>query len=100
MGLMTGDVSINPNAACIVMTTEILRSMIYRYGEVVGAGMSIDAWHAFFSRMLIYKGTFACLWVASPCLCDTPHHSIDLPHPLPTHRQGLRASSRDGLDYL
>ncbi len=32
MGLMTGDVSINPNAACIVMTTEILRSMIYRFG--------------------------------------------------------------------
>ncbi len=30
VGLMTGDVSIHPNAACIVMTTEILRSMIYR----------------------------------------------------------------------
>lgn len=30
MGLMTGDVTINENAACIVMTTEILRSMIYR----------------------------------------------------------------------
>ena len=30
VGLMTGDVSINPNAACIVMTTEILRSMLYR----------------------------------------------------------------------
>lgn len=32
MGLMTGDVSINPNAACVVMTTEILRSMLYRCG--------------------------------------------------------------------
>jgi ATP-dependent RNA helicase DOB1 len=31
VGLMTGDVSLNPNANCIVMTTEILRSMIYRY---------------------------------------------------------------------
>ncbi len=30
VGLMTGDVSLNPNASCIVMTTEILRSMIYR----------------------------------------------------------------------
>lgn len=28
--LAAGDVSINPNASCIVMTTEILRSMIYR----------------------------------------------------------------------
>ncbi len=31
VGLMTGDVSINPHARCIVMTTEILRSMLYRY---------------------------------------------------------------------
>ncbi len=30
MGLMTGDVTINPNATCLVMTTEILRSMLYR----------------------------------------------------------------------
>ncbi|KAK2080062.1 hypothetical protein QBZ16_002458 [Prototheca wickerhamii] len=35
VGLMTGDVSINPNAACIVMTTEILRSMIYRGSELL-----------------------------------------------------------------
>ena len=34
VGLMTGDVSINPNAACIVMTTEILRSMLYRYSSL------------------------------------------------------------------
>ena len=27
---MTGDVTINPSASCIVMTTEILRSMLYR----------------------------------------------------------------------
>lgn len=30
VGLMTGDVVINPNATCLVMTTEILRSMLYR----------------------------------------------------------------------
>lgn len=30
VGLMTGDVTINPNASCLVMTTEILRSMLYR----------------------------------------------------------------------
>jgi hypothetical protein len=30
VGLMTGDVSVNPNSNCVVMTTEILRSMIYR----------------------------------------------------------------------
>ena len=29
MGLMTGDVTANPEASCLVMTTEILRSMLY-----------------------------------------------------------------------
>ncbi|KAK4536665.1 hypothetical protein CDCA_CDCA09G2690 [Cyanidium caldarium] len=35
VGLMTGDVTINPGASCLVMTTEILRSMLYRGSEVV-----------------------------------------------------------------
>ncbi|GAB4818279.1 hypothetical protein N2152v2_005325 [Parachlorella kessleri] len=35
VGLMTGDVTINPNASCLVMTTEIFRSMLYRGSEVV-----------------------------------------------------------------
>lgn len=35
VGLMTGDVTINPTASCLVMTTEILRSMLYRGSEVV-----------------------------------------------------------------
>lgn len=34
VGLMTGDVSINPQAKCLVMTTEILRSMLYRGSEL------------------------------------------------------------------
>jgi hypothetical protein len=32
---MTGDVTINPSATCLVMTTEILRSMLYRGSEVM-----------------------------------------------------------------
>lgn len=35
VGLMTGDVTIQPNASCLVMTTEILRSMLYRGSEVM-----------------------------------------------------------------
>ena len=35
MGLMTGDVTINPGASCLVMTTEILRSMLYNGSEIV-----------------------------------------------------------------
>jgi len=34
VGLMTGDVTINPNATCMIMTTEILRSMLYRGSDV------------------------------------------------------------------
>ncbi len=36
VGLMTGDVTINENASCLVMSTEILRSMLYRCS---GAGV-------------------------------------------------------------
>jgi ATP-dependent RNA helicase DOB1 len=35
VGLMTGDITINPSAMCLVMTTEILRSMLYRGSEVM-----------------------------------------------------------------
>lgn len=35
VGLMTGDVTIEPNASCLVMTTEIWRSMLYRGSEVI-----------------------------------------------------------------
>ena len=34
VGLMTGDVVINPSASCIVMTTEILRAMLYRGADL------------------------------------------------------------------
>ncbi|KAG7380314.1 Helicase SKI2W [Phytophthora pseudosyringae] len=35
VGLITGDVSINPDASCLVMTTEILRSMLYRGADII-----------------------------------------------------------------
>lgn len=35
VGLLTGDITINPEASCLVMTTEILRSMLYRGSEIV-----------------------------------------------------------------
>ena len=34
VGLMTGDVTRNENASCIVMTTEILRNMLFRGNEI------------------------------------------------------------------
>ncbi|CAM9457032.1 unnamed protein product, partial [Chrysoparadoxa australica] len=35
VGLITGDVSVNPDAACLIMTTEILRSMLYRGADII-----------------------------------------------------------------
>lgn len=35
VGLMTGDVTLNPDASVIIMTTEILRSILYRGSELV-----------------------------------------------------------------
>jgi ATP-dependent RNA helicase DOB1 len=35
VGLMTGDITINPTATCLIMTTEILRSMLYRGSEIM-----------------------------------------------------------------
>ena len=35
VGLLTGDVSIKPDAPCLIMTTEILRSMLYRGADLI-----------------------------------------------------------------
>lgn len=35
VGLITGDVSLNPDAGVLVMTTEILRSMLYRGADII-----------------------------------------------------------------
>lgn len=35
VGLITGDVSVNPEANCLIMTTEILRSMLYRGADLI-----------------------------------------------------------------
>uniref|UniRef100_A0A6B2KX65 Helicase ATP-binding domain-containing protein n=1 Tax=Arcella intermedia TaxID=1963864 RepID=A0A6B2KX65_9EUKA len=35
VGLITGDVSLNPESSCLVLTTEILRSMLYKGADLV-----------------------------------------------------------------
>eukprot|EP00026_Physarum_polycephalum_P000457 Phypoly_transcript_00458.p1 GENE.Phypoly_transcript_00458~~Phypoly_transcript_00458.p1 ORF type:complete len:1246 (+),score=257.19 Phypoly_transcript_00458:76-3813(+) len=35
VGLITGDVSVNPDASCLIVTTEILRSMLYRGADLI-----------------------------------------------------------------
>lgn len=62
VGLMTGDVTINPGATCLVMTTEILRSMLYR-----GAGDGGEGWGAL-SQAESGAGTaVAAVWQRQCC---------------------------------
>lgn len=35
IGILTGDVQINPEANCLIMTTEILRSMLYKGADLI-----------------------------------------------------------------
>eukprot|EP01050_Picozoa_sp_SAG11_P003072 SAG11_NODE_166_length_13763_cov_8.292722_5_plen_747_part_00 len=35
VGIVTGDISINPTANCVIMTTEILRSMLYKGSDLI-----------------------------------------------------------------
>lgn len=35
VGILTGDVQVNPEASCLIMTTEILRSMLYRGADLI-----------------------------------------------------------------
>jgi antiviral helicase SKI2 len=35
VGILTGDVQINPEGSCLIMTTEILRSMLYRGADLI-----------------------------------------------------------------
>ncbi|KAL2653895.1 hypothetical protein R1flu_022023 [Riccia fluitans] len=35
VGILTGDVSLRPEASCLIMTTEILRSMLYKGADIV-----------------------------------------------------------------
>lgn len=35
VGILTGDVQVNPEASCLVLTTEILRSMLYKGADLI-----------------------------------------------------------------
>ena len=35
VGLLTGDVSLKPESSCLIMTTEILRSMLYKGADII-----------------------------------------------------------------
>jgi ATP-dependent RNA helicase DOB1 len=68
VGLMTGDITLNPTASCLVMTTEILRSMLYRGSEIMRevAWVIFDEIHYMRDKgklSFIFTYLFTYLWV-------------------------------------
>jgi superfamily II RNA helicase len=42
VGILTGDIKMNPDAQCIIMTTEILRNMLYKENNKVSSSYSLN----------------------------------------------------------
>ncbi|KAG9303555.1 hypothetical protein G9A89_018451 [Geosiphon pyriformis] len=79
VGLMTGDVTINPTASCLVMTTEILRSMLYRGSEV----MREVAWVVFDEIHYMRDKTRGVVWEETIILLPHQVHYVFLSATIP-----------------
>ncbi|XP_043919863.1 exosome RNA helicase MTR4 [Protopterus annectens] len=83
VGLMTGDVTINPTASCLVMTTEILRSMLYRGSEV----MREVAWVVFDEIHYMRDTERGVVWEETIILLPDNVHYVFLSATIPNARQ-------------
>uniref|UniRef100_A0A674GIC7 RNA helicase n=1 Tax=Taeniopygia guttata TaxID=59729 RepID=A0A674GIC7_TAEGU len=83
VGLMTGDVTINPRASCLVMTTEILRSMLYRGSEV----MREVAWVIFDEIHYMRDTERGVVWEETIILLPDNVHYVFLSATIPNARQ-------------
>ena len=75
---MTGDITINPGATCLVMTTEILRSMLYRGSEL----MREVAWVIYDEGMCLPdngRSTSAVAFLRVIVVFSPPYPSLPLP---------------------
>ena len=79
VGLMTGDVTINPDAGCLVMTTEILRSMLYRGSEV----MREVAWVVFDEVHYMRDKSRGVVWEETIILLPDKVHYVFLSATIP-----------------
>ena len=62
VGLITGDLSVNPEGSCLIMTTEILRSMLYRGADTVHTFIFYYKRFFFFCMLIcVYVYTFMCV---------------------------------------
>ena len=71
VGLVTGDVTINPSASCLIMTTEILRSMLYRGSEI----MREVAWVIFDEIHYMRDKERGVVWEETIILLPGKHHN-------------------------
>ena len=83
VGLMTGDVTINPSASCLVMTTEILRSMLYRGSEL----MREMAWVVFDEIHYMRDKERGVVWEETIILLPDNVHYVFLSATIPNARQ-------------
>ncbi|XP_074640522.1 exosome RNA helicase MTR4-like [Tubulanus polymorphus] len=83
VGLMTGDVTINPTASCLVMTTEILRSMLYRGSEI----MREVAWVVFDEIHYMRDKERGVVWEETIILLPDNVHYVFLSATIPNARQ-------------
>lgn len=83
VGLMTGDVTINPDATCLVMTTEILRSMLYRGSEV----MREVAWVIFDEIHYMRDKERGVVWEETIILLPDKSHFVFLSATIPNAMQ-------------
>eukprot|EP00117_Sycon_ciliatum_P021441 scpid29947/ scgid18789/ Superkiller viralicidic activity 2-like 2; ATP-dependent helicase SKIV2L2 len=83
VGLMTGDVTINPSASVLVMTTEILRSMLYRGSEV----MREVGWVIFDEIHYMRDAERGVVWEETLILLPDNVHYVFLSATIPNARQ-------------
>nr|XP_006825596.1 PREDICTED: superkiller viralicidic activity 2-like 2-like [Saccoglossus kowalevskii] len=83
VGLMTGDVTINPTASCLVMTTEILRSMLYRGSEI----MREVAWVVFDEIHYMRDKERGVVWEETIILLPDNVHYVFLSATIPNAKQ-------------
>ncbi|KAJ3103461.1 ATP-dependent RNA helicase mtr4 [Phlyctochytrium bullatum] len=83
VGLMTGDITINSNASCLVMTTEILRSMLYRGSEL----MREVAWVVFDEIHYMRDKSRGVVWEETLILLPDKVHYVFLSATIPNAMQ-------------
>lgn len=71
VGILTGDVQINPEANCLIMTTEILRSMLYK-----GADLIRDVEFVIFDEVHYVNDAEVCGRISTPPFLPPSHLSL------------------------